>query len=225
MVKTKKRKISRLTILLISLIVFMCAVLIAVAVILPALQKKRENDFKPAEPKIAIMENDAAPQQTSEKTLTFSKNESGQYELEKKVQITNTKSSEYIKVMLVPQWYDADGRLCGGLGDISDFGLALAPDLITHTQQYKSSSNPSFTILTCQLTNDWETYWHYDSATGYYYYKEVLYKGETTQPLILSVTISPEVYLQTADYELHLDVITESIQTTADADTIRAFGR
>ena len=225
MVKQRKKRVNRFTILLIALIVFMCAVIAAVAAILPALQRQRANDFRPAKPEIGIIENDSEPEKTSENELVFSRNESGRYELEKKVQITSTKNSEYIKVMLLPQWYDSDGILCGGLGDISDFGKAAGPDAETQTQTYFSSSNPSFDILTLHLPDDWDKYWQYDNSTGFYHYKKPLSKGEVTQPLILSVSVSKEVYEQTADYELHLDVITESIQTNADAGTIRDFGR
>ena len=200
--------------------------IIAVAAILPQLQKDRTNEFEPATAQIMIQENDSTPQSTTENELEFSPDdEKSKYTVDKKVQITSTKNEEYVKAALIPQWYDADGRLCAGLGDISDFGLAQEPDTVKNIQQYVSSQNENFVILTYHLSPDWSKYWTYDKDTGFYHYNKALRKGQTTEPLILSVEMSADVYALSEEYQLQIDVITESIQTNADADQIRAFGR
>lgn len=200
--------------------------ILAVAAILPQLQRERENNFVPAQEQIAIKENDSSPAATAEKEIPLTESEDKSvYTLEKKVEITNQKNDAYLKAALIPQWYDADGRLCGGLGSISDFGYAKAPDLITNTQQYVSAQKDSFVILTYHLSPDWSKYWRYDEATGYYHYLTPLTRGATTEPLILGAEIPAEVYALSEGLTLQIDVITDSIQTNADADLLRAFGR
>ena len=202
----------------------MAASILAVAAILPQLRKHRTNDFDPGQAQILIRENETTPLSTDENELTLTPDASkSKYTVDKKVQITRPRNDEYIKVALVPQWYDENGRLCGGLGDLSDFGVAQPPDALTNTQQYVSSQNDSFVILTYRLAPDWSKYWTYDSSSGFYHYKEVLKKGRTTEPLILSAELSADVYALSEDYRLQIDVISESIQTNADAQTIRAF--
>ena len=226
MAKKSQTKRLRFSLIMAITLSLMGVSIIAVAAILPQLQKDRTNEFEPATAQIEIAENEETPHPTAKTELTLTDNEdkSG-YIVDKKVQITSSKNEEYIKAALIPQWYDADGRLCAGLGDISDFGIAKAPDTVKNIQQYISSQNNNFVILTYHLDSDWNKYWKYDETTGFYHYKNALKKGQTTEPLILSVEISADVYELSKDYHLQIDVITESIQTNADADLIRAFGR
>lgn len=226
MAENKPSKKFRFSLIMIITLSLMGASIIAVAAILPQLQKDRTNEFDPATAQIEIKENNSTPQATSEKELILDTDEEkSKFTVDKKVQITSSKNEEYIKAALIPQWYDAAGRLSAGLGDISDFGLAQEPDTVKNIQQYVSSQNENFVILTYHLAADWSDYWTYDKDTGFYHYKNSLKKGQSTEPLILSVEMSADVYELSEGYELQIDVITESIQTNADADLIRAFGR
>lgn len=220
------RKRVRFPVIMAITLSLMALSILAVAAILPQLQKDRTNDFDPAAAEIKIGENDSVPQPTSEKELTLEPDEErSKYTVDKKVQITSSKNDEYLKAALIPQWYDAAGRLCGGLGELSDFGIAREPDTVKNIQQYVSAQNENFVILTYHLAPDWSKYWTFDKDTGFYHYKSSLKKNETTEPLILSVELSADVYALAEDYQLQIDVITESIQTSAGAEQIRAFGR
>lgn len=213
-VKGKQRRF-RFSALMIALVVFMVVNIIAVAAILPQLRQERENNVTPDTAKITIQENGDEPHQTSENPMPLpSPDDDGGYLLDKRVEITSTQNDEYLKVAMVPQWYDADGRLCGGLGDANDFGLAQPPDPLTNTQRHVSASNTSVTILTYHLSPDWQDYWRYDASSGFYYYKTILHKGETTRPLLLQVKLSAEAYALCQDHELHIDVIAESTQVS-----------
>ncbi len=206
-------------------LVLMVSSIIAAAVILSQLQKSRKNEFEPAKAQIAIGENDSTPKVTEKKELELEENlQEGTYTVDKKVVIKSSGNDEYVKAAVIPQWYDSEGRLCAGLGDISDFGKAQPPNAQTNTQQFVSTHNEYMVILTYDLAPDWSKYWYYDEKTGFYHYRNVLKKGETTQPLITGAEISSAVYGLSEGYELRLDVISESIQTSADADSIRAFG-
>ena len=219
-----RKKPDRFKVVMLLIIGFMCINLAAVAAILPALMKYRANEFVPASAKIAIAENDGDLQEASKNELVLEETDDGGYRADKKVQITNLKTDEYVKVCLVPQWYDSQGRLCGGLGEFSDFGIADPPDTAANTQSHRSSQNKAFVLLTYDLAPDWSDHWRYDGDTGFYFYKTPLKKGETTEPLILGVKIPKEVYSNNTDYVLRVDVLSESIQTTASAESIRAFG-
>ena len=223
----KKQKKLRFSLIMAITVSLMSASIIAVAAILPQLQPTpRQNEFEPVTPQIAIKENDSEPQPTATNEMIFYPDEDKtKYTADKKVQITNSGNDEYIKVALIPQWYDSKGRLCGGLENISNFGIPQEPDMLNHTQKYINSQNTDFVILTYHLSPNWSNYWQYDKNTGFYHYKNILKKGQTTEPLILSVEVSAEVYQLSSEYELQIDVVTESIQTTATADQIRAFGR
>ena len=212
MLAKHKQKHGRFPVFLTFMIVFMGLNIAVTAAILSSLYKSRQNDFKPANAKIAILENDGEPAQTSEEELSVATDDEGRYMVDKKIQLTSIQNDEYIKAALVPQWYDSEGRLCAGLGNAGDFGTAQPPDPLTNTQRHISTQNSLVTILTYHLSPDWQKYWNYDTATGFYSYKTPLKKGETTQPLILRVELSPEAYALCNEYTLHIDVIAESSQ-------------
>ena len=203
---------SRFHVFIIAIVIFMCINIAVTAAILSSLQKSRQNDFTPANAEIAILENDEEPSQTSEKELPVVTDDDGRYMVDKKVQIMSIRNDEYIKAALVPQWYDSEGRLCAGLGNAGDFGIAQPPDPLTNTQRHISTQNELVTILTYHLSPDWQKYWNYDISTGFYTYRTPLKKGEMTEPLILRVELSPESYALYQDYSLHIDVIVESSQ-------------
>ena len=69
--------------------------IIALAAILPQLQKDRTNEFDPATAQIMIQENDSTPQPSAENELTLSPDEEKtKYTVDKKVEITSSKNEE-----------------------------------------------------------------------------------------------------------------------------------
>ena len=185
--------------------------LIALAVVY--LSDDLKNEFAPGSINVKIEENSGEAQETAEKSMTFSLGENGSYSAEKQVKVLSEGTAEEseLRVKVVPVWYEEDGgTICGGIGNISDLRYQ---QLSEDGTSLEFLNNYSETILTCRLDDHWEEYWEYDSAKEVFTYKDKLDKGEKTSVLISSVEVSPFVYEASEGYELHIDILADTIQS------------
>ena len=184
--------------------------LIALAVVY--LSDILRNDFSPANINVKIEENGAEAQEIAEKSMTFSLADNGSYSAEKQVKVMSegTADKSELRVKLVPVWCMEDSEIiCGSIGNISDFRYQRLNDDRTSLEFL---NNYKETILTCKLDSFWEDKWEYDSAKEVFIYKDKLKKGETTSALVSSVEVAPFVYEASEGYELHIDVLADTIQ-------------
>lgn len=172
----------------------------------------QRNNFKPSDINVKIEENDEGPQDIAEREMTFSLDDNGSYYAHKQVKVmsSGTADKSELRVKIVPMWYAEDGdTVCGSIGNLSDFRYQKLDEkakTLTFLNAYDEE------ILTCKLDDDWQEKWEYNSAFESFIYKDKLKRGETTSILISSVEISPFVYEATEGYELHIDVLADTIQ-------------
>ena len=184
--------------------------------------KLRQNNFKPAEADIHVQEgNDHAEELI--KPNGFKWKQSGtDYTVDKPVQIFDVrkKNDEYLRVSLVPMWYDADGNVCGGDNAFSDYST-IELDRTDQTQAtallFKNSDND--VLLTLKLCTDprWSDTWEYNATDHCFYYRGAIRSGDLSTELLSGAQIPGSVFTQTEDYKLHITVLADAIQTSADA--------
>ncbi len=190
------------------------------------LTKTVSNKFTSDEITVAVVENgddNSDPETATE--LTWEQ-DSGSYTADKEVQIKNVDEDDvnnadaYIRVALIPSY--------NATVEVSTLS-SVDVEVITPSYSLKSFgeltditiSGNQFTMgdVTFTLADNWDDYWIFNDADGYFYYKAILSPGTTTEPLLKSVSISSDVYsiLIANDIELEVDVIADSIQTLGGA--------
>lgn len=192
------------------LVVAFAVPLIVLAVVY--LSDSHSNNFKPSDINVKIEENDAGAQETAVNNMKFVLNDKGSYSADKQVKVmsSGTADKSELRVKIVPVWYAEDGdTVCGNIGNLSDFRYQKL-DEDTKTLTFLNGYNE--VILTCRLDEQWDKKWEYNSVYEAFIYKDKLGRGETTSTLISSVEVTPFVYEATAGYELHIDVLADTIQ-------------
>jgi len=180
---------------------------------------KRQNEFQPTSLNIQIEENDDTPEDTkSRKILKFTLTQDENYTTNKKIEIHNVaaKDDEYVRVKLIPNWVmikeDEEGNetefICANLGSISDFYNQSLNENRDSLIVYNTLNQP---IVTYVLNSLWETSWVYNNNDGCFYHKGTLENG-TASTLIDNVIITSEVYQDTEDYSLTIDVLADAVQ-------------
>lgn len=233
-------------------VAFLVSVCSIVYAITPSkLIRKEENHFSPAEIDIAVQENnDNNELPTSEKKLTWTIR-GDTATAPKEVQIKNRNQDDknnadaYIRVCLIPQWYqtmpmDAEGHALAieqpQTTAVSD-ATRETTDVVTTTMIEVNVTNlmdvadfgdlKSIEIknntyqmgdVTLTLADDWETYWFFNPKDGYFYCRSPVAPGKTTALLLKEVSIPTEV-LNKIEEGVHLkvDVISDAIQTEGGA--------
>lgn len=195
---------------------------------------EKKNDFAPAQANVQVKEgageNDTKDELVKNYVLTKDNEEGTSYSVEKTVQIVDerSKNDEYLRVTLVPMWYDEAGNVCAGLpGGITDFRTATLDQENNKLVYYNGAETPE-PILTLYLCSEegklWSDNWTYEDD-GYFYYKGPILSGNTTPPLITKVELSKDVYDATDGYELHLDVLADAVQTYGRATEERSWAQ
>lgn len=112
--------------------------------------------------------------------------ENNDYIIEKKdVTVTNTNDFDvYVRAMVVTSWQDADGNL-----------LAVTP--------------VEGTDYNITYSSDWNK-----KDDGFYYYKSILGKGQTTTPLI--TLCKPLKNSPVNGYTLSINIISQTVQSVVD---------
>lgn len=225
-------------------IVVALIVILSVSVVLAVYHyksiKSAENDFLPAEISNAVQENgDNNENPISEKELQWqpdNEDTPSAYTAEKKVCIKNVDAEDenntdaYIRVCIIPRWVrtvylDADGNevdeqhavtttetditnvaAYGGFGNLTDIQID------EEAQTYQMGA------VTFQLDKNWNANWTYNEADGYFYYKNAVPPGGTTEMLLESVSISQKTYTEMENTVfLRVDILSDSIQTEGGA--------
>lgn len=191
--------------------------LIALAVVYHSSTKR--NEFAPAKLGIEVEEK-ATAAETATHEYTFVLSESGNYSTDKLVKVRaagdSTACNSELRVKLVPMWYkeDSSDTVCGSIGNLSDFRYQRLNEDGT-ALLFLNGYNE--VIVTCYLDDHWEEKWEYNSAKEYFVYTDDLTEGEITSALLSSVELSKAVYDETEGYELHIDVLADTIQSDANA--------
>ena len=204
------------------------------AAISSKLVKTVENEFNPDEITLAVVENnDSNTASTVTKAISWSEDSSStptKYTATKKIQITNVDESDtnnadaYIRVALIPSYIsnviytdennteqEQEVSVISGNYELSGFGELTD---ITINNNTFTMGNVTFT-----LDSEWEDRWFFNHTDGYFYYREIVEPGETTDPLLANVSILSDTYniLKTYGMQLEVDVITDAIQTQGGA--------
>lgn len=184
-----------------------------------------KNDLAPADINISIEENEAEALEIATRSMTFSLSDNGGYSAEKQVKVLSngTADESALQVKIVPVWYEENsGNICGSIegsiGEISDIRYQRLNDE-RNSLEFLNVYNE--TIISCRLDDYWEEKWSYDNAKEVFIYKVKLDKGEKTSTLISSVEIPKAVYEASEGYELHIDILADTIQTDGNADEKR----
>ncbi|WP_295090380.1 hypothetical protein [Ruminococcus sp.] len=217
----KKKK--KYTVIISSIISVMLIVpLIAFAILYKS--GERKNVFRPAKANVQVRENNKSidtlsDRETASYTWTQDTGDNNQYSISKSVQIYDVRehNDEYLRVRFVPMWYDSDGNICGGADDFSDYSKI---ELENNELKFKNSLDN--TLLTLKLytdsTNpDWSENWEYDSSNECFYYKGKITSGDISETLLSGVKIPKSVYESTTEYNLHIEVLADAVQTGGNA--------
>ncbi len=211
--KSKKKTIAAAV--AVSVILFLTPLVVFALMLKSA---ERSNQFHPAKQDIAIAENQGKPAETQENEIEWSEttNAVGNHVAVKEVSVNeiSNPNGEYLRVRLVPSWYDSSGCVVSGIEDVTDICSAKIDG---NTLVFMDSGGTK-TIVTVNLAENWNTVWKpMPNVTDVQYF-------ETLQPinsrdeklkLVSSVEISDTV-LQTANTNnifLRLDVLADSIQS------------
>ena len=214
---------------------FVVMTILAVGMIIAAagtksLIKEKHNQFLPAEISLAVVENDGV--NTGYELindLQWTKDDDI-YKANKKVEITNLDKDDennadaYIRVCIIPRW---EAKITGsnenGLGDnditvdadlpLEDFGSFAGLNIEESAKSYKMGP------ITFNLDDNWNEKWFYNSKDGYFYYKDVVQFGKSTESLLKSVTISEETkeVLDSYGANLAIDILADGIQSEGNA--------
>ncbi len=171
--------------------------------------KNANNRFYPSEADITLYENGNAVSGTN--TVALTADTSGDIlTADKKVEIENTSANAgqelFVRAAIYPKYENGS----------FDYEIYIPNEGFP-----ESISGNTFTMgdVTFNLSDNWNDYWFYNSSDGFFYYKNVLANGETTEPLLQSVSIFYNNWL--AQYEkganLKVDVLADAIQSVGGA--------
>ena len=185
------------------------------------------NKFDPGKADLMILEsgqeNESGAQLKND--ITLSAADENTYTADKLVQIIDGRSNsgETLRVSFIPMWIDTLGNVCGGIDGVTDI-RSIELDSSANTLTYYSGTGDLKTpVFTLQLAENWDTDWEYKSE-GCFYYSGTLNSDKTTSPLIKKVEVSKAVYDASEGLDLRLDVLADTIQVSADADSNRSWG-
>lgn len=214
------------------LIIFSAAICIALAVLVFASirsAKSINNSFIPSGADIVVIEN-GEPTDAVMNTVVFDdevvgENKTGNVVAAKLVQIKNTGGTNpvpvYVRVCIFPKFVNESE---------SAFQVGILQD------DFPASITGSYFTMgdvTFNLADNWDSHWSYNN--GYFYYttphyadtddggitdKGVLYVGDTTEPLLKSVTVKKETLLKNYSDNgalLRVSVLADAVQTVGGA--------
>ena len=170
--------------------------------------EKRTNRFRPAEQNVQIAENSGQFADTqSPSGLTWTKNGST-YTAKKEVQIKESANpnGEYLRVRIVPAWYNDAVFWAGKSADAYYFSsMALSGDKLL-------CKNSDTTVITMNLKSGWNSKWTY-KGDGVFESIAPVKSGDSAD-LLESVEISDTVYnaAETAGIHLVINVLADSVQ-------------
>lgn len=204
--------------------------IIAAAAGTKSLIKEKHNQFLPAVISLAVVENDKVNTDYKLMNQLQWKKADDNYKADKKVNIMNLDKDDennadaYIRVCIIPRW---EAKITGsnenGLGDniitvdadlpLEDFGSFAGLNIEESAKSYKMGP------ITFNLDDKWNEKWFYNSKDGYFYYKDVVHFGSSTEPLLKSVTISEvtKSILDSYGANLTIDILTDGIQSEGNA--------
>ncbi|MCR4794084.1 MAG: hypothetical protein K5898_02730 [Ruminococcus sp.] len=189
--------------------------LIVYAFILKSAEKV--NQFRPAKQDILIAENQNNPAETQDNEIKWSvtTNTSGNHVAVKEVSVNeiSNPNGEYLRVRLVPAWYDSSGCIVSVIEDVTDICSAVIED---NKLLFKDSGGEN-TVVTVNLAENWNEKWETvpnNTNVQYFKSKVPIKKDDKEIELMSSVEISDTILssAQTNNITLHLDVLTDSIQ-------------
>ena len=176
------------------------------------------NQFRPAKQDIAVAENQSKPAETQEKEIKWSSdpNSSGNYVAEKVVELgeTSNPNGEYLRVRLVPAWYDPSGCAVTGIADLTD----ICSSKVDGDKLIFKDSGDTNTIVTVNLAENWDDKWDpvsdINGKVQYFISKVPIKSGDEKIKLVSSVEIPESVLTaaRTNNIDLRLDVLADSIQ-------------
>ena len=211
--KSKKKTIAAAV--AVSVILFLTPLVVFALMLKSA---ERSNQFHPAKQDIAIAENQSKPAETQENEIEWSEttNAKGNHVTVKEVEVgeISNPNGEYLRVRLVPSWYDSSGCVVSGIEDVTDICSAKIDG---NTLVFMDSGGTK-TIVTVNLAENWSDKWKTVSDNGKVQYFETIQpikSGDKSVKLVSSVEISDTI-LQTANTNnifLRLDVLADSIQS------------
>lgn len=170
---------------------------------------------------VKIEENDSKAEEIAAREMTFKLSDTGKYSAEKQIKIVSEERSNdsELRVKIVPVWYTEGGdTVCGNIGNYSDFRYQRLDE---DTNELKFMNVYNDVIFTCKLDEHWDEYWEYNNVYEAFVYKSVLEENEQTSTLVSSIEMIPAVYEATKGYELHIDVIADTIQVYDEASDKR----
>lgn len=197
-------------------------------------QKSVVNKFVPAVIKTAVQEKDNADDawtenentnEISHNTFTWTYKDD-LYKADKIVRILNVDNPDennadaYIRVCIVPRWMcQLQNGICV---DVSSNHMGLQ-DFGVITEINISENSYIMGDVTFKLADDWSDNWIFNPQDGYFYHRAVVEPGNTSACLLESVSVSEEIYnsMEKAQIKLDIDVLADSIQTKADALSVR----
>lgn len=179
---------------------------------------ERVNTFHPSEQNVVIAENMNKPFEAQENEMKWSEtiNSAGNHVADKVVEVgeISDPNGEYLRVYLVPTWYDISGCVVSGVENVTDISSAqVAGDTLV----FKGSGGND-TRVTVNLAENWDDAWKpvpNENDVQYFETKQLVKAGDERIKLVSSVEISDTI-LQTANESnifLRLDVIADSVQT------------
>ena len=184
----------------------------------------RDNDFQQAEANIQVQEGIS---NGDELENTYHWEVSGEtVTVEKPVQILDNRkmNDEYLRVRFVPMWYDADGNVCGGVDEFSDYS-SVELDNATQSQAeallFKNSTGTELLKLNLCINPHWSNSWSYSTSDQCFYYKGTIKSGDISSTLLTGAQISKAVFDSSDGYTLHIEVLADAIQQSGDPKTDR----
>lgn len=206
-------------------------------------QKAAENRFTPAVIRIAVQESGGTVSDGDINQASVLVNEflwkhddtKDIWSAEKKVRILNVNNEKennapaYIRVCIVPKWVcrleteDADtGSVYIDVithEGLSDFGALTDIDLAADAENNTFYDRFTMGDISFILNKEWSDSWIFNPEDGYFYYRNPVQPGETTEFLLDSVSVTAAVReaMESVGVELQVDILADSIQTEADA--------
>lgn len=168
-----------------------------------------------------IEENDLYEAEIATHEMTFTLSETGNYRVEKKVKVLSEETADdcELRVKIVPVWYVENGEdICGSIGNYSDFRYQILDE---EEDELKFMNSYNEVIFICKLDKDWRKKWEYNNVYEAFVYKDVLKEGDATTTIVSAIEMPPSVYEATKGYELHIDVIADTVQVYGDASDER----
>ena len=204
---------------------FVVMTILAVGMIIAAagtksLIKEKHNQFLPAEISLAVVEN--GKENTAYKLmnqLNWEKVDNN-YETDKKIEIANLDKADenntdaYIRVCIIPRWtVEINGSNENADLPLDNFGSFVGLNIDESAKSYNMGP------IIFNLDDNWNENWFYNSKDGYFYYKDVVHFGSSTEPLLKSVTISEvtKSILDSYGANLTIDILTDGIQSEGNA--------